>query len=136
MIEVYVDGLAEPNPGTGTYGFVVYKDGKKLNEGHGPAGEKVTNNYAEYVALIHALGSILWLSEEQVTVKSDSKLLVNQMKEVWKQKKGVYLVKQREAKDLAKKFKSLKFVWIPREENTEADERSRVAYSEFLSRKR
>ena len=29
MIEVYTDGRAEPNPGLGTYGFVVYRDAKR-----------------------------------------------------------------------------------------------------------
>ncbi|MBI3022946.1 MAG: ribonuclease H, partial [Thaumarchaeota archaeon] len=59
MIEIYVDGLAEPaNPGTGTYGFVVYRNGEKIGEGYGPAGEQVTNNYSEYFALVRALTSI------------------------------------------------------------------------------
>ena len=131
-----MDGLAEPNPGPGTYGFVVYKDGKKLNEEYGPAGENVTNNYAEYVALIRALSSIASQSDESVLVKSDSKLLVNQMRGEWKMRKGGYVEKYKEARELAKGFRSLKFVWIPREENIEADELSRVAYSEFLRRKR
>jgi ribonuclease HI len=137
LIVVYVDGLAMPrNPGTGTYGFIVYKDGKKFDEGYGLVGENVTNNYAEYVALIRALSSLLSHSDEEVTVRSDSRLLVNQMKGEWKRKKGAYLVKYKEANELAKMFRSLKFVWIPREANTEADELSRVAYSEFTRKKK
>ena len=137
MIEVYVDGLAElTNPGTGAYGFVVYRGGKKIDEGYGPAGVQVTNNYAEYVALIQALASIISSSDEPVVVKSDSKLLVNQMRGEWKSKKGAYLVKCREAGELAKRFKSLKFVWIPREENAEADGLSRIAYAEFVRKGR
>ncbi len=132
MLEVYIDGLAEPrNPGVGTYGFVIYSDGKRLTEGHGPAGENVTNNFAEYVALVRALSSIASNSDEPVLIKSDSRLLVNQMSGEWKVKKGAYLPKYREAKELARQFKSLKFVWIPRERNAEADELSRRAYAEF-----
>ncbi len=129
---MYIDGLAEPrNPGVGTYGFVIYSDGKRLTEGHGPAGENVTNNFAEYVALVRALSSIVSKSEEPVLIRSDSRLLVNQMRGEWKVKKGAYLPKYREAKEWARRFKSLRFVWIPRERNAEADELSRRAYAEL-----
>ncbi len=133
LIEVFVDGLAEPaNPGTGTFGFVVYREGKKIDEGRGPAGENVTNNFSEYVALIRALTSIISFSDETVIVRSDSKLLVNQMRGEWKVKKGAYVEKYKEAKEIAKRFRSLRFAWVPREENTEADELSRIAYAEFM----
>ncbi len=115
----------------GAYGFVVYRDGVKVSEGRGPAGDRVTNNYSEYFALIRALQSIISNLDEPVVVKSDSRLIVNQMSGEWKVKKGAYLPKYREAKELARRFKSLKFVWIPRERNAEADELSRRAYSEF-----
>ena len=132
MIEIYVDGLAEPvNPGTGTYGFVVYRDGEKIGEGHGPAGEHVTNNYSEYFALVRALTSIISNAHEPEVVKSDSKLLVNQMSGEWKVKRVAYLPKYKEAKELTRRFKSLKFALIPREWNGEADELSRRAYAEF-----
>lgn len=132
MLEVYIDGLAEPrNPGVGTYGFVIYSDGKKLSEGRGPAGQNVTNNFAEYVALVRALSSIVSNSDESVLIKSDSRLVVNQMRGEWKVKRGAYLPKYREAKELARRFKSLRFMWIPRERNTEADELSRRAYAEL-----
>ncbi len=132
MLEVFIDGLAGPqNPGVGTYGFVIYSGGKKLSEGHGPAGENVTNNFAEYVALIRALSSIISDSDEPVLIKSDSRLLVNQMRGEWKVKKGGYLPKYKEARELVRRFKSLKFVWIPRERNVEADELSKRAYYEL-----
>ncbi len=101
MLTAYV---SEPgNPGIGTYGFVIYRDGKKISEGHGPAGEYVTNNFAEYVALVRALSSIISDPEDPVLIKSDSRLLVNQMRGDWKVKKGGYLPKYKEARDLARK---------------------------------
>jgi len=54
------------------------------------------------------------------------------MKGEWKVKKGVYLPKYREAKEAARAFKAIRFVWVPREANREADELSRVAYMEYL----
>lgn len=127
-----MDGLAEPtNPGLGTYGYVICRDSKKLKSGHGFVGQKVTNNVAEYAALIEAL---LFLKsaglDESIVVKSDSKLLVNQMLGKWKTKKGQYLENYGRAKQLAGQMKSINFKWIPREENEEADRLSRLAYYE------
>jgi ribonuclease HI len=103
-----------------------------LREGSGLAGEGVSNNFAEYSALVAALNELQRLGiKEDVIIKSDSKLVVNQMNGKWKGKKGGYLEKFREAYGLAKKFERLAFVWIPREKNTEADALSRDAYETY-----
>ena len=128
-ITAYVDGLAEPsNPGVGTYGFAIYDGHKKLAEGSGVAGEHVTSNYAEYTALAEALRKLRSLGLDEVVVKSDSKLVVGQMGKGWKVKGGMYLEKLKEAKELVGEFRSVTFEWIPREQNSEADLLTRVAY--------
>jgi len=144
LIEIYTDGLAEPNPGVGTYGYVIHRDGRKILAGHGFAGDPVTNNYAEYQGLVKALEEARQFAQEEITVLSDSKLLVGQMSGEWKvskkalrnPSKGSYVGKYLEAKEEAKRFERLRFVWVPREENAEADELSRVAYQEHLSKRR
>ena len=130
MITANIDGLAEPrNPGTGTYGYVIYEGKKKLAEGEGLAGYEVTNNYAEYTALVEALRKLKELrTEGEVVIRSDSKLLVGQMSKGWKVKGGGYLEKLKVARDLLKEFGSVTFEWIPRERNEEADLLSRIAY--------
>ena len=126
---VYIDGLAEGNPGTGTYGYLIYDGERKLAEGNDLAGYAVTNNYAEYTALVEAMKKLRRLGVEgDVVVRSDSQLLVGQMSKGWKAKGGGYLEKLKEARDLVKEFGSIKFEWIPREKNAEADLLSRVAY--------
>lgn len=129
-VTVYIDGLSEPrNPGTGTYGFVVYEKGKKLAEGEGLAGHGVTNNFSEYTALVEALRKLKELKIlSGVVVRTDSKLLFGQMSEGWKVKGGGYVQKLKEARDLLKEFSGVTFEWIPREQNEEADLLSRVAY--------
>ena len=133
---VYIDGLAEPrNPGVGTYGFVIYKDGTKLAEGCGLAGHNVTNNFAEYTALAEALKKLRELRLlSNAVIRTDSKLLFGQMSAGWKIKGGGYVQKLKEAKDLLEGFSSVTFEWIPREKNAEADLLSRVAYEESKSR--
>jgi ribonuclease HI len=131
-IYIYVDGLAEPtNPGIGTYGFVIYKDGKKVEEGRGFVGKRVTNNVSEYTALIEALKRVEMYKDKEITIYSDSMLLVNQMAGVWEAKGGMYIAKMIEAMKLADEFKNIRFVWIPREKNEEADNLSRIAWQEF-----
>ena len=145
MIEIYTDGLAQPvNPGIGTYGYAVYRDGKEFKRGHGFDGDPVSNNHAEYAGLIAALGSVAEFSDEEIVIKSDSKMMVNQMAGDWKVSKkafkskaeGSYVEMFILAQDVAKGFSRLKYVWIPREENTEADELSRVAYQEQMIKRR
>src|SRR5437588_12998238 len=92
----------------------------------------MTNKVAEYAALCTALS--LLISEKMtrlpIEIRSDSRLLVNQMKGEWKFHKGLYAQKYRDAKALATQFDRVKFKWIPREENKEADALSREAYSQ------
>ncbi len=130
-VTAYIDGLAQPrNPGTGTYGFVIYDGARKLAEGSGLAGRDVTSNYAEYTALAEALKRLTALGVHgDVLVKSDSQLLVGQMSAGWKVKGGMYVGKLKEVRDLMKDFGSVRFEWIPRERNQEADLLTRVAYS-------
>lgn len=130
MITANIDGLAEPrNPGTGTYGYVIYDGKKKLAEGEGLAGYDVTNNCAEYTALVEVLKKLKELrTEEEVVIRSDSQLLVGQMSRGWEVKRGGYMGKLKEARDLLKEFGSVTFEWIPREQNEEADLLSRIAY--------
>lgn len=130
MIEVFTDGRAEPNPGLGTYGYVVYEDGRRTHSEHGVAGHGVTNNYAEYFCLVRALEHIAGRSDEETTVFSDSTLLVNQMTGKWRFKRGAYSGVYLEAKRLAAGFSRLTFVWIPRERNAEADELTNIAFAE------
>jgi len=123
--------VSEPtNPGTGTYGYVVYEGEEKLAEGAGLAGYGVTNNYAEYTALVEVLSKLKTLDRErdEVVVRSDSQLLVGQMSKGWAAKGGGYLEKLKRARDLLKDFDTVSFEWIPRAKNQEADLLSRLAY--------
>ena len=135
-VTAYVDGLAQPrNPGLGTYGYVIYDGPEKLAEGSGLAGSDVTSNFAEYTALEQALRRLKALGVEgDVLIRSDSKLLVGQMSEGWKVKGGMYMEKMKEARDLLKGFGSIRFEWVPREQNQEADLLTRVAYEKHRQR--
>jgi ribonuclease HI len=129
-VTAYIDGLVQPrNPGVGIYAFVIYDGRRRLAEGSGLAGRDVTSNFAEYTALAEALKKLRALGAEgDVLIRSDSKLLVGQMSEGWKVKGGLYVEKLKEVRDLMKEFGSIRFEWLPREQNQEADLLTRVEY--------
>jgi ribonuclease HI len=134
---VYVDGLCEPyNPkGIACYGYVIYRDSQKVFEDKGVVGqgEGMSNNVAEYTALWKALLKLYEnnLTDEEVIVKSDSRLVVNQMKGYWDVHGGLYYRSCAKAKILKGLFDKISFVWVPREENSEADKLSRIAYEDY-----
>jgi len=132
-VTAFVDGLAQPkNPGIGTYGYVIYDGPKKVAEGSGLAGYNVTSNYSEYTALEQALTRLRSMGVEgDVLIRSDSKLLVGHLSEGWEVKGGMYVEKLNVVKDLLKEFGSVRFEWIPREENQDADLLTRIAYEKY-----
>jgi ribonuclease HI len=133
---VNVDGLCEPvNPGgTATYGFVIRNESDDIiakKYGVVGKGPRMSNNVAEYAALCEALRflKIRNMTQSLIEVRSDSRLLVNQMAGEWKFHKGLYEQKYLEAEELVKSFGKISFKWVPREKNEEADALSREAYS-------
>jgi ribonuclease HI len=137
MIEAYFDGLCDPNPGgVATYGFVIRKDGKKLQEGHGLAGKpkspQATNNVAEYTGLIKALE---WLLDQKISgpilVRGDSDLIIKQVKGEYKVKSPLLAPLHRQAVDLLDQLPEARLEWIPRERNADADRLTNLAYAEY-----
>jgi ribonuclease HI len=135
MIEVWIDGLCEPvmpkHERTACLGYVIKKDGKVVEKGSEVVGvgEDMTNNVAEYAALIRALERINDLVPEgQVIVRSDSRLVVNQMRGNWRVRAPLIVPLYRQAMALADR-RDIVFEWVPREKNTEADHLARIAYA-------
>jgi ribonuclease HI len=139
VIVCYVDGLCEPErwEGVATYGVVIRKDdGELVYMGSGMIGEGkgFTNQVSEYYAVIDALKSLIghYLANEETIIYTDSKLVAEQMNGHWKAVKGAYLPYFLKARDYQTQFSHLKFQWIPREENKEADKMSRLAYESWM----
>jgi len=92
------------------------------------SGRKMSNNVAEYAAVIAAIKYILDnnLNEQNITFFGDSKLVICQLSGLWKAKSGLYKSYFLKAKRLVKKLKSPVFTWIPREQNSLADKLSKM----------
>ncbi len=119
-LTLFCDGASRGNPGPGSYGFVIYENGILISK-EGRALGSVTNNVAEYAGLIQGLVKCIALEATQLTVKSDSQVLVRQLNGQYKVKAPHLQELVREAKELLKNFNSVQILHIPREENKEAD---------------
>ena len=134
----FIDGLCEPsNPGgIATFGLVVYdKNGTKVHEEFKfvGKGDGMSNNVAEYSGLVALLEYLIQNDVHgNISVKLDSKRVVEQMTGKWKVENGLYLSKFNEVIVLMTNLKAnLHFTWVNRENNAEADQLSREAYEEY-----
>lgn len=132
-IEVYIDGLCEGlNPGgVACYGVVFKGDFEAEMCGTIGSGPEMSNNVAEFSALVKALSVLLPHSKKTIKIYSDSQLLVNIMSGRWQPREGLYIPYCQKAFELLKYFDDVTFQWIPREDNVEADALSRKAYESY-----
>ncbi len=119
---VEADGGSRGNPGPAGFGCVVWADDHAtvLAE-HKQAIGVTTNNVAEYRGLIAGLEEARRLGADEVSVRMDSKLVVEQMAGRWKVKHPAMAELHQQARALASTFHVVSFSWIPRERNSHAD---------------
>ena len=108
-ISVYVDGSGGPNGG---YGFFVKETGESFYEKR----PDITNNQAEYMAIISALRKFVDLDDDLI-IFSDSKNTVSQLNHEFAINNEKLRELAREAWELIGKFSNLRISWIPRKEN-------------------
>lgn len=118
MIDVYIDGACKPNPGSGAIGVTIRGNGHDFSFGK-KVQDKCDSYRAEFLALIHALDFLkqYGLENDEITIHSDSLVLVNQMNDDSK----CYSPIHGEAVILGCEFKHVNYVWVPREQNAEAN---------------
>jgi ribonuclease HI len=108
-ISVYVDGSGGPNGG---FGFFVKETGESFYE----KKSEITNNQAEYMAIISALKKFVD-TDNEITIYSDSKNTVNQLNHEFAINNEKLRDLARESWVLIAKFSNLLIIWIPRKEN-------------------
>ena len=119
---VEADGGSRGNPGVAGYGSVVFDADHEdvLAERKEYIG-RATNNVAEYRGLIAGLEAARELGADEVSVRMDSKLVVEQMSGRWKVKHPDMIPLAQQARDLVADFSRVDFAWIPRKQNAHAD---------------
>jgi acyl dehydratase/ribonuclease HI len=122
-----IDGAARGNPGPAAYGVIVRRPDGKKQESIGKYIGRTTNNVAEYYALIAALDYAAASGIRRLRVYSDSQLIVNQIKGIYKVKHPDLRPLHERAKKQAAGLESFTIQYVPREENREADEMANAA---------
>jgi len=120
-LKIYFDGGSRGNPGPSAVGAVVYDDkNKRIEELSSYIGSH-TNNVAEYLALDKVLDAIEKYKCKNVILFTDSKLLHNQVKKIWKIKdKNILEIFLKVSKKLGR-YDVVDLRLVRREENKEAD---------------
>jgi ribonuclease H / adenosylcobalamin/alpha-ribazole phosphatase len=119
---VEADGGSRGNPGPAGYGAVVRDaaSGELLTQRSGGLGH-TTNNVAEYQGLIAGLEAAADLGATEVDVRMDSQLVIEQMSGRWRVKHANLRPLATRAADLVRSFAAVRFEWIPRADNVDAD---------------
>jgi len=126
-IIINIDGGSRGNPGPSALGVVIKDEDKNFLKSYSKFLGTLTNNQAEYQALIFALKKTKALFGKEkiknlpIEIRTDSELLYHQVT-------GKYKIKEKEIQSLFVEFwnekidfGNLTFKLIKREENTEAD---------------
>jgi ribonuclease HI len=116
-----IDGAARGNPGPASYGVVLRKPDGSPHESLGKYIGRTTNNVAEYYALIAALDYAAAHGIRNLRVESDSQLIVNQMKGIYKVKHPDLRPLHERAKKQAAGLEAFQIQYVPRERNRDAD---------------
>ena len=132
-LTVEADGGSRGNPGIAGYGALVRDTdtGALLAEHAEPLGT-ASNNVAEYRGLIAGLEAAATIDPAAVVLaRLDSKLVVEQMSGRWKIKhedmKRLALQARDVAAGIVRAGGAVRYEWIPREQNKDADALSNVA---------
>lgn len=120
MIYLYADGASRGNPGPAAYGVHIEDMAGNTIADFGETIGIATNNQAEYSAVIAGLRYLTQTDYREVTVRMDSKLVVEQLSGRWKIKNSAMVELAIAARELVSKF-DVAFQWIPREQNSAAD---------------
>lgn len=120
-ISLWTDGGARGNPGPAAAGIVI-KVGPEIRVAEGIfLGEFVTNNQAEYRALLLGLQRVRQLGADVVDVRMDSQLVVEQVNDRYKIKDAGLRSCYEEVKRTLAQFDQWHVRYVPRAENAEAD---------------
>lgn len=119
--KLFTDGGARGNPGPAGLGAALYDINDKLISINAEYGGEITNNQAEYLALIMGVKLAIKEGVKELDVFMDSELVVKQIK-------GEYRIKDEKMQSLKleldkqlKKLQSVSFTHVKRDKNKIAD---------------
>jgi len=134
VLRLFTDGAARGNPGPAGAGIVIEDaEGMRLQGMHRWLGHK-TNNEAEYLALIDGLKAVAEWNPDRLEVRLDSKLVVEQMRGVYRVKKVELQALHKQAVDLIRGFRDWEIGHVDREKNRGADALANMAIDDHVKK--
>ncbi len=118
---INTDGGSRGNPGPGASGVVIKDELGKIIFADGDFLGQVTNNQAEYLAVLLAMEKSLTLGGTELSFCLDSELVVKQLNGEYRVKDQVLGQIFLKIYNLKNKFKKVSFRHVRREQNKEAD---------------
>ncbi len=119
--QVYVDGASSGNPGDSGAGMVIFDGNNTETYRDSVFLGKMTNNMAEYEALLRALEKTHELGIRDIVVHTDSLLIANQVIGAYKINNDTLRQYVLKIKKLISNFDHFTIQYIPREQNKIAD---------------
>ena len=129
----HIDGGARGNPGPAGYGVKIQLDDGRVVELKRAVGV-ATNNVAEYQGLLAALDWAVANQIETLHIRSDSDLLVKQMRGEYRVKHPGLQPLWEQARGLVKQIRHVQFEHVRREFNRDADRLANEAMDEAAAR--
>ncbi len=118
---VHVDGGARGNPGPAAAASVVSDTTGGVLDEHARLLGEVTNNVAEYRALLLGLERARALGATEVEVVNDSELIAKQVQGIYKVKHAAMRPLHLEAMAALRQFERWSIRSVPRAQNADAD---------------
>jgi ribonuclease HI len=133
-VRVFIDGAARGNPGPAGLGAIFMDaNGEVLASVYRYLGE-TTNNVAEYRALLAALEEAQRRGYRQLKIHTDSQLMQRQLIGQYRVRTPHLLPLFREALQRLTHLEKYEILYVPREENREADRLANRAIDERFGR--
>ena len=129
-VELYTDGASRGNPGPSGIGVVLQQKESGYEEEYCRFIGSATNNTAEYTALVEGLSLAVERGARKVAHRTDSELLVKQLKGEYKIKADTLKMILYRAKDIIATLESFSTTHLKREKNFQADELANRAIDE------
>ena len=130
---INIDGASRGNPGPAGIGVMIREEGGPLERELWKYIGEATNNVAEYEALLLALGEAGKLKVAEVTIRSDSELVVRQVEGRYRVKHPRLAKLHSQVCDLMKALPSFHIEHVGRERNRRADALANRAIDEALA---
>jgi ribonuclease HI len=120
-VTIYTDGAARGNPGPAAIGVVIKDETGQTIATISKRLGNTTNNQAEYRAAIAGMEKAIKLGARHILIKSDSELVVKQLKGLYKIKNAALRPLYQEIVRLTGSLDSFNISYIPRARNAAAD---------------